>query len=427
LNTRALAARVLAQVFKGMSLTAALDGALPALALAQDRAFVQALTFGVSRQFHKLDFWLTHLLDKPLKDPEIKALALVGLYQLAFMRVKTHAAVAETVAAVGKKTWAKPLLNALLRNYLRQQDRLEHACQLHASAAISHPNWMIKSITQDWPEQSARIFAENNRQPPLVLRVNLGQTSRTQYLQLLTERGIAAEALACCPTAVQLTKPVPVDGLPAFSDGWVSVQDSAAQLAAGLLDVQPGQRVLDVCAAPGGKTAHILEMQPQLHELVALDIDPLRMHRLHENLQRLQLNATQTVGDATDPKNWWDGRPFQRILLDAPCSATGVIRRHPDIKLLRKPTDIAALQASQTALLAAIWPLLAPGGRLLYATCSLLKQENEQQIETFLAHCADAKAVPIVAEWGQERPFGRQILTGDQGMDGFYYALIEKH
>lgn len=427
MNTRWLAARVVADVLKnGLSLTVALDAALPRLESGKDRAFVQALCYGVLRYFHRLDFILARLLDRPLKDEEIKALALLGLYQLAFMRVKSHAAVAETVAAAAKKSWAKPLLNALLRRYLRERDSLDRQAEASPSAAVSHPNWLIKRIQQDWPEQSEQILAENNRQPPMVLRVNLAKITRERYLQLLTQQELGAAAMPACPSAVLLEKPAPVEIVPGFVDGWVSVQDAAAQWAAGLLAVEPGQRVLDVCAAPGGKTAHSLEMQPGLRELVAVDIDPMRLKRVEETLRRLGLAATLRLGDAGKPAEWWDGQPFERILLDAPCSATGVIRRHPDIKLLRKPGDIESLQTLQQIILEAVWLLLAPGGRLLYATCSVLKQENEQQIERFLTTHADAEVLPIIADWGRARPFGRQILVGDSGMDGFYYALLVK-
>jgi len=426
LNTRLVAARVLARVFEGLSLTVALDAVLPDLVLAKDRAFVQALTFGVLRQFYKLDFILAQLLDKPIKDPEIKALALSGLYQLAFMRVKSHAAVSETVTAARKKAWAKPLLNGLLRNFQRHQERLLGSCQSDACAANSHPNWLIHRIRQDWPGQASQILAENNRQAPMVLRVNKRRTDRGHYLQLLADQGVGAEAGQFSPASIVLENPVPVEKLPAFADGWVSVQDGAAQLAAGLLAAAPGQRVLDVCAAPGGKTAHILETQPLLQELVAVDVDPQRIRRVDDNLQRLGLHATVLVGDAANPQSWWDGRAFDGILLDAPCSATGVIRRHPDIKLLRKPADIDLLQAAQKKILEAVWPLLAPGGRLLYATCSVLKQENECQIAGFLATHADAKELPVLADWGDARPHGRQILTGEGDMDGFYYALLKK-
>lgn len=427
MNLRLVAARVLSRVLQdGQSLTAALDHALPAIESSKDRAFVQALCYGVCRQYYRLDFILHELLDKPLKDTEIKALALVGLYQLSSMRVKPHAAVSETVAATRKKPWAKALINAVLRKYLREQESLEQKADQQPSAALSHPDWMIRQIEQDWPEQAHQILRENNRQPPMVLRVNLAKISREQYLQQLAGREIAAADVEFCPSALILEKPVAVELLPGFAEGWVSVQDSAAQLAAGLLDAQAGHRVLDVCAAPGGKTAHILERQPDLQEVVAVDIDAARLNRVGENCQRLQLQARLVCGDAANPDAWWDGKPFDRILLDAPCSALGVVRRHPDIKLLRRADDIETLRALQSRILQAIWPLLARGGLLVYATCSVLKQENEQQIQAFLAAHSDAVEQPITASWGSARDFGRQIFTGESAMDGFYYALISK-
>jgi 16S rRNA (cytosine967-C5)-methyltransferase len=414
----------------GQSLTVALDLAFSGneseAMESKDKAFVQALCYGVCRHIYRLDFILNELLDKPLKDQEVKALALVGLYQLEFMRVKPHAAVSETVQAARKKPWAKALLNALLRNYLRQQDSLMQKADAIKSSAVSHPDWLIQSIERDWPEYAADIYLENNLQAPLVLRINLSSVSRESYMQQLKERGIIAAEVEFCPSAIVLDKPVQVELLPGFSDGQVSVQDTAAQLAATLLEVQPEQRVLDVCAAPGGKTAHILEAQPQLKELVAIDIDQARMQRVRENLQRLKLSASLLVGDAVNPQNWWDGQLFDRILLDAPCSALGVIRRHPDIKILRRADDIEQLQTLQKNILQAIWPLLAPGGILLYATCSILKQENEQQILSFLASHDDALVVPIVADWGIAGSCGRQIITGESGMDGFYYARLSK-
>ena len=434
MNTRLVAARVLSRVLQdGQSLTAALDQAFSGIEASKDRAFIQALCYGVCRQFHRLDFILSQLLDKPLKDADVKALALVGLYQLNFMRVKPHAAVSETVLAARKKPWAKSLLNAVLRTYLREQEGLENKAEKFQSAAVSHPAWLIKQIEQDWPDLAKQILLENNLQPPLVLRVNLAKTSCEQYLHLLADQDIAAEAVNFCPSAIRLDKPVQVDLLPGFAEGLASVQDTAAQLAAGLLAVQPGQRVLDVCAAPGGKTAHILESQPQLAELVAVDIDEARMQRVSENLQRLNLSAKLVVGDAANPATWWDGKLFDRILLDAPCSALGVIRRHPDIKILRRAEDIGQLQSLQKAILQAIWPLLAPGGVMVYATCSILKQENEQQIQAFLTANTDAIELPLfpnaseeTADWGVAGVCGRQIITGESAMDGFYYAKIGK-
>lgn len=427
MNTRLVAARVLTEVLQnGHSLTTALESALQTVEPGKDHAFIQALCYGVCRYFHRLDFILSELLDKPLKDMNIKALALVGLYQLSFMRVKPHAAVSETVLAARKKPWAKSLINALLRSYLREQEALELKAGQTPSAATSHPDWLIEQIARDWPGQAQALLLENNRQPPMALRVNPAKIGRDSYLQQLSGQGIAAVGVDFCSSALILDNPVPVDRLPGFADGWVSVQDTAAQLASGLLDVRAGQRVLDVCAAPGGKTAHILEQQPQLQELVAVDIDASRMQRVNENLQRLGLSATLVVGDAAHPQDWWDGRPFDRILLDAPCSALGVIRRHPDIKLLRRAEDIETLRILQKNILAAVWPLLAPGGLLLYVTCSISKQENEQQIQAFLAQHPNAVEYPFSAAWGVACAVGRQILTGDLAMDGFYYARLRK-
>ncbi len=428
MNTRLLAARVLVRVLQdGQSLTTALDSASASIDSPKDKAFIQAICYGVCRQYHRLDFILSQLLDKPLKDVEVKALALVGLYQLSFMRVKAHAAVSETVVAITKKkSWAKGLLNALLRRYLREQDALEAQANQYQPAAVSHPDWLIKRVEHDWQQHAAQIFHENNQQPPMVLRVNLARTERDGYVQRLAEQGITGTVVDFCPSAIVLEKPVAVELLPEFAEGWVSVQDTAAQLAAGLLDVQVGQRVLDMCAAPGGKTAHIFESQPQLKELVAVDIEASRMQRVSENCQRLKCSPTLIVGDAAQPETWWNGQPFERVLVDAPCSALGVIRRHPDIKLLRRPEDIAALQGLQRDILNAAWSLLASGGVLLYATCSVLKQENEQQIHDFLAAHSDATELPINTDWGIAATHGRQILTGMESMDGFYYARLVK-
>lgn len=393
----------------------------------KDQAFIQALCFGVCRYYFQLDAIAQALLNKPIrnKEVEIKALVLIGLYQLKYMRVKAHAAVSETVAA-GKKTWAKSLLNALLRKYQREQEAIDAMLEKNRSAASLHPEWLFKRINDNWPDHAEQIMTANNQQPPMLLRVNLSRITREAYLDKLAEAGIEAVAVAHCASAIRLLQPVLVEQLQGFAQGLVSVQDSAAQLAADLLALQPGQRVLDVCAAPGGKTAHILEQQAELAELWAIDIDPLRLQRVDENLARLGLKAKLLAADATQTELWWDGQLFDRILLDAPCSALGVIRRHPDIKLLRRDEDIEVLQQLQQSILQACWPLLKPGGLLLYATCSILKQENEAQVLAFLAQQADAEEQVINANWGLERAVGRQILTGDQAMDGFYYACLRK-
>jgi len=428
-SLRKIAATVLVKVVKeGQSLTVALDSELESVPEAKDRAFIQAVCYGVVRYYHRLDFILQQLLSKPLrnKDTDIKMLLLIGIYQLQYMRVKTHAAVSETVSAAKKKSWAKSLINAVLRQYMREQEQLEKQADDNALVASSHPEWLVNKISKDWPEQVQNLLLENNKQPPMAIRVNLSQCNQSEYLKLLEESSISANAVPFCSSAIILESPVAVEKLPGFSEGMVSVQDTAAQLAAELLDVQTGQSVLDLCAAPGGKTAAILERQAEAISMMAVDIDEGRLKRVKENLQRLKLTANVIAGDAAKPNEWVQNQKFDRILVDVPCSALGVIRRHPDIKILRRETDIDELQAVQQQILQAAWDLLLPGGILLYATCSILKQENELQIESFLNNSSDAEELIINADWGLKRKFGRQILTGDQAMDGFYYARLVK-
>ena len=423
MNTRLVAARTLVRILDGgQSLTVALEHTLPALENPQEKAFVQAVCYGVCRYYHRLQFLLSQLLDKPIKDAEIYALALVGLYQLAFMRVKTHAAVSETVEATRKKAWAKNLINALLRRYLREQETLENKANENPVALYSHPKWLISRLENDWDEQAAQIFQAANEPPPMILRVNFLQTTREAYLQLLQEAEIDAQAVEICPAAIRLTKPVGVTMLPNFETGMVSVQDTAAQFAADLLELEAGQRVLDLCAAPAGKTAHILESQPDL-ECVAVDIDATRMKRVETNLQRLNLSAQLIVGDATQPQTWWDGKLFDRILVDAPCSALGVIRRHPDIKLLRRADDLTTLPVLQAQILNTAWSMLKEGGLLVYATCSILKAENEDQIAQFLNSHSNAQEIPFEKNSARH---GWQILTSENDCDGFYYARLRK-
>jgi 16S rRNA (cytosine967-C5)-methyltransferase len=330
------------------------------------------------------------------------------------------------VAAAKHKVWAKSLVNGILRQYLRDAETLEATCAAYHQTHHNHPEWMMKLIQQAWPEQAEAIFSANDQAPPMSLRVNLHRTSRSDYMASLQAEGIDAERFDACDSAITLPQAVSVESLPDFHDGLVSVQDLAAQLAAQLLDAQANQSVLDMCAAPGGKTAAILERQPDLKSLLAIDVDSHRLERVTQNLQRLQLSAETLAADASQPQNWAKGRQFERILLDAPCSGLGVIRRHPDIKLLRRESDIAALQSLQAQILEAAWSLLTVDGILLYATCSILKQENEQQIEAFLARHANAVEIKIEADWGIARPHGRQIITGQQQMDGFYYAKLHK-
>jgi len=428
-SLRKVAATVLSKVVKdGQSLTVALDSVLESVPEAKDRAFIQALCYGVVRCYHRLDFILQQLLSKPLrnKDTDIKMLLLIGIYQLQYMRVKTHAAVSETVSAAKKKSWAKSLINAVLRQYMREQEQLEKQADGNKLVASSHPEWLVNKITKDWPEQVQNLLLENNKQPPMAIRVNLSQSNQQAYLKLLEENSISANAVPFCSSAIILESPVAVEKLPGFTEGMVSVQDTAAQLAAELLDVKAGQSVLDLCAAPGGKTAAILERQVESISMTAVDIDEGRLKRVKENLQRLKLTANVIAGDAAKPSEWVQDQKFDRILLDVPCSALGVIRRHPDIKILRRESDIEELQTIQQQILQAAWELLLPGGILLYATCSILKQENEQQIETFLNTQSNAEEIILDGDWGEKRSFGRQVLTGNQNMDGFYYAKLVK-
>lgn len=425
MNARALAATALESVtVGGRSLTTALNEILPQAAKDKDRAFIQALCFGVLRHYWRLDFLLRQLASKPIRDEQVRLLALLGLFQLEFTRVKPYAAVAETVSAAGRKNWARPLLNGILRSYQRERDRLQSLAETDLEARYAHPAWLIERLRADWPNQFEAILLEGNRQAPLVLRVNARQADRDTYLAQLQEAGIDAKAAPFVPLGIALTDAVAVERLPGFVEGRASVQDAAAQLAAQLLAVETGQRVLDVCAAPGGKTAAILEACPC--DLVAVDIAPERTTRIHENLSRAGLEASVITGDATRPNGWWDGKPFHRILLDAPCSASGVIRRHPDIKWLRRPEDIVTLAATQSQILESVWPLLAPGGLLLYATCSVLREENEARITEFLAAHPEAAERTIADEWGRAMLHGRQILPGEDGMDGFFYCLLAR-
>lgn len=427
-SPRAVAAKVLTDVVEnGRSLDRTLAKKLTAMHDSAARALTQELCYGVLRWYFRLEAVARPLLRAPVKDRDIYYLLLIGLYQIIYLRVASHAAVDETVAACEAlgKPWIKGFINGVLRAYLRKG--AASLTELDASdvARYAHPAWLIDAIKADWPEQWQAILDANNQHPPLSLRVNTRHISRDDYLARLGEAGIEAIALRT-PQAIALKKPVPVEKLPGFADGWVSVQDEVAQLAAALLNPQPGERILDACAAPGGKACHILEAQDV--ELVALDCDEQRLTRVRENLDRLRLSAELVYGDAATPDGWWDGRAFDRILLDTPCSGTGVIRRHPDIKLLRHSSDIEALAERQAQLLAALWPLLKPGGMLLYATCSVLTQENERQMGTFLDRHPDAHAEPLVlSQLCAATVIGQQILPGEHGMDGFYYARLRKH
>jgi 16S rRNA (cytosine967-C5)-methyltransferase len=388
------------------------------------------LAYGTLRWFYRLDVLLQKLLQKPLKqrDMDVHYLLLIGLYQLTQLAMPQRVAVNETVQATEalQKTWARSLVNAVLRNYQRRAGSFTETVNTDAGAKYAHPAWLIERLQSDWPHDWEAILRANNARPPFSLRVNLRRVTRDEYLDELTAHSIEALPLPHVLSGLALKKPVAVEKLPGFSAGVVSVQDGAAQLAAGLLSLAPGLRVLDACAAPGGKTAHILEVEPGLDVVTAIDIDECRLQRVEENLSRLSLHAELRQGDAAEASAWWDGRPYDRILLDVPCSATGVIRRHPDIKVLRKPEDVATLVSRQDGLLQALWPLLVPGGMLLYSTCSVLFDENSSRVARFLECHADAAELPINAAWGRACMHGRQILPGEDQMDGFFFACLQK-
>ena len=396
------------------------------------KALVQEYGYGVLRWYFRLKIIADSLLYKPLKarEQDITALLLLGLYQLIYLNTPPHAAVSETVAAaqVLKKPWAKGLINQALQQFLREPARFLQKADVSIAGRFSHPQWLIDRLQKAWPEQWEAILTANNQQAPMFLRVNALQNTRDDYQQRLQQHAIAAAPVADLPQALILAHPHAVNDLPGFNEGCCSVQDLASQYVVGLLDLQPGLRILDACAAPGGKTAYILEAAPELAQLTALDQDPDRLERVQENIQRLKLRTRLQLfaADAAQPTAWWDGQLFDRILLDAPCSGTGVIRRHPDIKILRQAQDIAAYAQQQFVLLSALWPLLKPGGRLLYTTCSILPEENEQLISRFSQAHADVKIEPVDIQVGIAQTIGRQLFPTLQSHDGFYYAILIK-
>ena len=393
----------------------------------QDKAWLQEMVYGVLRQLPVLHFWLRQMLDKPLKKKAKvgEHLIMLGFYQLAFTRVSTHAAVSETVAACKPLgiISLKGLVNAILRNYIRNE--MDQNLPDDQQILSGLPKWLFKKLETHYPEKASNIALEMNARPPIWLRVNETKISTTAFCQELARQSIEYERSDEHAAGVLLKKGRDITSLPGFQQGWFSVQDGAAQLAATYLGAKPGERILDCCAAPGGKTCHILESQPDLASCVALDIDTQRLERVQENLQRLDLKAKLVAGNAAEPNSWWDGEMFDRILLDAPCSATGVIRKHPDIKWLRKSSDIDVLVNLQKQIFDSMWGLLKPGGTLLYATCSILPEENTDQVKGFLMRHDDALLQPLIEQESTDRP-GRQILPGEKQMDGFYYARLLK-
>lgn len=436
-KVRATAAQILARLLRQQGSLASL---LPRATDVADQdqsqmALLRELCFGTCRWYHALNLELGTLIDKPLKnkDVDIHCLLLLGMYQLEHMRLADHAAVSETVNAtvVLKKGWAKSLVNGVLRQYQRRLAGVDHS---NRDVALTYADWLVDAIRADWPQQCSQILAEGNRHPPMTLRVNLAQLSRAAYLEQLTADGIEAQAGSLADSAIYLAQGRAVSTLPGFSDGLISVQDEASQLIPGLLCAGDGQRILDACAAPGGKTCHVLETlardggEPET--LLALDIEARRLDRIGENLHRLRLSAPAVqlqAADSSEPQSWWDRKPFERILLDAPCSATGIIRRQPDIKVLRQAGDVTRLVALQHTLLRNLWSCLAPGGVMVYSTCSILRDENDRQIVRFLADTPDAEETPIAADWGVAPEAGRQLFPDQHGPDGFYFAVLRKN
>ena len=429
---RAQAARVVRDViYEGQFLDRALDNQGRNWQ-GQDRAYLQELCYGSIRWGWRLLALSEHLLSKPLKDKDadIHCLLLVGLYQLIYLRTPSHAAINETVQATRKlrKNWAAGLINACLRQYERDKDSLEAGLNNNNVAHTAHPQWLLDAIKQAWPEHTEAIINANTTKAPMWIRVSPSWGTAAEYLLELQKASVTARS-GNCSSGLIIDPPRDVLALPGFNDGWCSVQDGAAQWAAPWLDCESGQRVLDACAAPGGKLAHIAELNPELAALLAVEKEVARIPLIESTLARTRTRADVIQADACNTDDWWDGAGFDRILIDAPCSATGVIRRHPDILFHRHADDMAQLVNAQSKILDALWPCLNNGGKLLYATCSILPQENDNQIKAFLARHKDASSVPLAGAPATviTTDFGHQWLPGMEEMDGFYYASICKH
>lgn len=430
-NTRALAAIGLQRVVEGASLNTVLPN-LEQQCADEDRGFLRELVLGSCRYHHRLNALAKMLLKNSFNNEQaiLHQLLIVGLYQLDIQQKEAHAAVHTTVEAVAElgHDQARGVMNACLRRYLREKEELTKAIADNPVTTTSHPKWLVKMLTKGWPDQWQDILANNNQLPPLCLRVNPNVNCRDEYLARLFEANIDARLAEHSDDGIYLAERCDITKLPGFDEGAFSVQDEAAQLAASLLNPQDGEKILDACCAPGGKSCHLLELADI--DLTAVDLEASRMTRVEENLARLNLSAKLISADVIDTASWWDGEQFDAILLDAPCSATGVIRRHPDIKLLRRREDIEQLAEVQAAILDACWTMLKPGGRLLYATCSVLPQENSEQIEAFAKRHAelanDVAVLSLDKDWGTACNAGRQLFPTPDGTDGFYFALLQK-
>ena len=425
-KTQRLAAATVAKVLAGSSLTAVLQDTWRNHTdlSAQQRGAIQDLSYGVLRFYGQLDVLLGLLLKKPLKDQNLRCLLLVGLYQLEYSKTAPHAVVDNAVSVSGILSGGKGargvqgLVNAVLRNFIRNRSALLERVAESEIGRYSHPQWWIDKLRAQYPQNYKAILENSNKRPPMTLRVNRRRVEIAEYQNLLSQSGM--DTWPAGNDALELRQPVAVDRLPGFAEGWVSVQDAGAQMAAQLLDVRDCMRVLDACAAPGGKSAHLLELADI--ELTAVDNDIARVARITQNFTRLDLKANHIVhGNASQPAEWWDGKLFDRILADVPCSASGVTRRHPDIKWLRRESDVFQFVAKQREILDALWQILARSGKLLYATCSVFTEENELQVKNFLRHHADARLVPI----SRVEAIDGQLLP-DSHHDGFFYALLHK-
>jgi 16S rRNA (cytosine967-C5)-methyltransferase len=431
-ETLANAARAMSRItFDGRSA----DDALSPFDAAKDRAAVRAITLGTTRWYLRLTAVLDLLLERPEKlSTEVRVLLATALHQIEYSRNPVHATVDAAVDAIRvlQQERAAGLVNGVLRRFIREKTELLARVDESLASRTAHPQWLVDAIQAAWPYRAQSILTANNGHPPMVLRVDPSRTSVADVIAELATAGVEAKAIPWAESAIELAQAVSVSDLPGFAEGKLSVQDAAAQLAAPLLEAEPGMRVLDACAAPGGKTGHILQLTPGLAEVVAVDIEEHRFGRVRENLERLGQKATLVAADVSRPDGWWNGKPFDRILVDAPCSSTGVIRRHPDIKILRRPTDLATLAVTQRAILEACFRMLAPGGRLIYATCSVLPAENTAVLSDFLGkHRRNAKSVPATlaaqVPGAELTPHGVQLLPGaEAGTDGFHYACVEK-
>jgi len=428
-DTRALAAKGLAEVaLRGASLRDVMERNAPRLADPRDRALLMALLSEGARWWLRFDAAIDGLLEKSLrhKDPAIHALLVLGLVQLEILELQDYAAVAATVEAVRalQRPQLAGLANAVLRRWQRERETLIAQLDAKPQTRHAHPAWLAAVLQRDWPEMAEAVMAADNREPPLMLRVNRQRSQRQALIDLLQGAGQLVTAHSWLSDALVLPHSTDVTRLPGFEDGLFAVQDGAAQAAADLADLKDGLRVLDACAAPGGKACHLLERADI--DLTALEFDAKRAERIRQNLMRLRLNAKVVIGDAGATAGWWKGQLFDRILIDAPCSATGVLRRRPDVRLHRRESDIAAMREQQRRILSALWPLLAPGGRLVYITCSVLRAENEAIVGELLAAQPDAQAMAFTLPEGHAAAVGWQILPGDGDLDGMYYAVLQK-